>query len=301
MSFDLYFCWHNKQAIDFDAVDEWTQQHGLFKRKGDQLWYDNPDTGVYFSLDFEIKDPEELLIPRGYLDSGLSFNLNFNRPSFFAHEAMPIVADLCQNLGLVAFDPQAPDEQAISENPEASVLTNSWMQHNQQAITALELEGVVPLPRMRSAASINLWNYSRDRQKFQATVGEDIFVPTLLPFRKTGSGDVTTAIVCSSGVPMIVPESTWVIITRPKKRWMGLSEDTETGVLSARSFYEALGNFILPFERWNRTGRFISPESAIAVAKVLKSINSLIPTQEFETVARDGFIDLEDEMLGRTN
>jgi hypothetical protein len=214
---------------------------------------------------------------------------------------MPIATDLCQNLGLVAFDPQAPGEQAISENPEASVLTTSWMQHNQKAITALELQGVIPLPRMRSAASMYLWNYSRDRQKFQATVGEDIFVPTLLPFRKTGAREVTTAIVCSSGVPMIAPESTWVVITRPKKRWMGLSEDTETGVLSAHSFYEALGNFILPFERWNRTGRFVSPEYAIVVAKVLKSLNSLIPTQEFEAVARDGFIDLDEEIIGRSN
>jgi hypothetical protein len=81
MSFDLYFCWHNTQAIDFDAVDEWAQPYGLFKRQGDQLWYDNPDTGVYFRLDFEIKGPEEPLIPHGYFDSGVSFNLNFNRAS----------------------------------------------------------------------------------------------------------------------------------------------------------------------------------------------------------------------------
>ena len=70
-----------------------------------ELWYSNPKTGVYFSFDFEAKAPESPDdgpdIPDGYFDSGLSFNSNYNRPSYFAFEAMPIVETSLPNLAWV--------------------------------------------------------------------------------------------------------------------------------------------------------------------------------------------------------
>src|SRR4051794_17603126 len=120
MSFDLYFCWHDEQPIGFGSVVEWSEKHRHFQRQDDRLWYSNEDTGVYFSIDFEIKDTEESVIPSDYFDSGLSFNLNFNRPSFFASEAMPLVVDLCENFRLAVFDPQEPDGRAVNHNPRAA-------------------------------------------------------------------------------------------------------------------------------------------------------------------------------------
>src|SRR5215813_11272337 len=108
MSFDLYFCWRKQAPIDFDLVAEWAKKHNHFQRQNSQLWYNNEDTGVYFSLDFEIKDSEDNVIPEdsGYFDSGLSFNLNYNRPSFFGYEAMPIAEMLASTFSLGVVNPQ---------------------------------------------------------------------------------------------------------------------------------------------------------------------------------------------------
>ena len=73
-------------------------------RNDAQLWYENPKTGVYFSIDFEPKAPESPgdapPIPDGYFDTGLSFNLNYNRPSYFGFEAMPFVEQVAARFGL---------------------------------------------------------------------------------------------------------------------------------------------------------------------------------------------------------
>src|SRR5262249_59243797 len=55
----------------------------------------SPETGVYFSVDFEAQAPTSPEdgpdIPNGYFDSGSSFNLNYNRPTYFGLESMPVV------------------------------------------------------------------------------------------------------------------------------------------------------------------------------------------------------------------
>jgi hypothetical protein len=82
------------------------QERGPFLRSPDQLWYCTEDTAVYFRLDFNPTKPEtpkDTRVPEDYLDSGLSFNLNFNRPSFFGYEAMPFVEELTKRFGLLVF------------------------------------------------------------------------------------------------------------------------------------------------------------------------------------------------------
>jgi len=59
MSFDLFFCWDRQERINFEAVCSWSDALAYFERNDNQLWYRNEDTGVYFSLDFEGKQPAE--------------------------------------------------------------------------------------------------------------------------------------------------------------------------------------------------------------------------------------------------
>jgi hypothetical protein len=301
MSFDLYFCWHKREPVNLDSVADWSQKHRYFQRKDSQLFYSNEDTGVYFSLDFEIKDAEESVIPSDYFDSGLSFNLNFNRPSFFGYEAFPLVVDLCENFRLAVFDPQESDGQAVNHNPGIAELTNSWLRSNRNAVVTIkEYNKGFSISRMPLSTSRYLWSYSRKKQDLQAKLTDDIFVPTLFPFRRGGSESIETAVICTSEIPMIVPASEWVVIQRPKKRFLGIKEETEIGVVSASVFNSAVGDLIIPFTDWELSVRIINPESAGAAAKRLKSIQDMLPLKEFERVALDSFIDFEDDSPGRT-
>lgn len=295
MSFDLFFCWHGKEPVNFDSVTEWSQKHQHFRRENSQLWYKNEATGVYFSLDFEIKNAEESDIPPDYSDSGLCFNLNFNRPSFFAYESMPIVVDLCRHFGFAAYDPQG---EGVIETPEVTELTNSWLGSNRNAVVTLrEFEERFSVSSMPLPCSKYLWSYSRNRQDLQSQLGDDIFVPTLFPFRKGGSNAIGTMIVVTTGIPMIVPTSQWVVVRRRRKRLFGMREDIETGVVSASAFESAVGDLLSPFVDWEPKVKIMNPNSAGAITKRLNMIQDMFLLAEFERVALDSFVDFEDELI----
>ena len=106
MSYDLFFCRKERIPLDFTEVVLWSKKHPNFKATfSTQLWYENEQTGVYFSIDRdEEPDPEGTCIPDGYFDLSLSFNLNFLRPQVFALEAMPMIESLQHDLQILAVD-----------------------------------------------------------------------------------------------------------------------------------------------------------------------------------------------------
>ncbi|MGA7187549.1 MAG: hypothetical protein WBY66_03520, partial [Candidatus Acidiferrales bacterium] len=133
MSFDLHFCWRKVERINFEEVKSWALQQKCFSCKHAQLWYANPQTGVYFSFNFEAPEsPEDApRITGGYFDSGLSFNLNYNRPSYFGLEALPVVETLAARFALSVFDPQAVgDEPKLLTDVRSESLVQSWLKHN---------------------------------------------------------------------------------------------------------------------------------------------------------------------------
>lgn len=64
----------------------------------------------------------------------LCFSLNYNRPTFFALETMPVVENLCRQFKLTVEDPQ---EDAIGpvSLPE---MIYSWRIHNERAVKGLK-------------------------------------------------------------------------------------------------------------------------------------------------------------------
>jgi len=297
MSFDLYFCSPKSGRIDFDAVAAWAKERGPFVRNPNQLWYSNEDTGVYFSLDFESNEPatpEDARVPEGAFDSGLSFNLNFNRPSFFGYEAMPHVEQLARRFDLRVFNPQsnAPD---FATEAEAKNLTESWLDHNRRAILTLtEQEPSFPSPPyMPLEHSLYLWRFGIAKAKLKLICGEDLYVPRLAPVHQKDSKVVSRAFTCTQGVPTIVPESEWVFIVRGKKSFFKPKEKPEVGVISRESFNELFDRYIEPFE-FSETGvRVIRPESVKKVGNLLKSLEGMLERSEFDVVGTDSFVDIE--------
>src|SRR5262249_20117339 len=174
MSFDLFFCSREPKRLDFEAVAKWAEKMGYFKRDKDQLWYQNPDTGVYFSIEYD-EMPEDSPVPAGCHDTGLSFNLNYNRASFFGYEAMPVVARLVQDFSLGVYNPQAEeDAQAMRYGVDAETLLHSWLDHNRWAILALVHENAAHTEHMPRTKSLPMWRYmSQKRDLEQQLAAED--------------------------------------------------------------------------------------------------------------------------------
>ena len=92
---------------------------------------------------------------------------------------------------------------------------------------------------------------------------------------------------------MILPQSDWVVINRPRKRLFGISEKQETGVVSSRTFQQVLERHIEPFEDGQRTLKIIGPDASASAASRFQALKDILPIEEFEGVGRDGFLDIE--------
>src|ERR1700730_17850432 len=97
VSYDLFLkrrdgTYDPKQFLDYFRGREW------YKINGNQAWYDNEDTGVYFS--FELDDSHEggdsEHVP-------IALNVNFFRPSYFILGVEPEVTALVHHFDMVVF------------------------------------------------------------------------------------------------------------------------------------------------------------------------------------------------------
>lgn len=296
MSFDLFFCWREPQRIDFEGVAKWAETIGNFKRDKDQLWYQNPDTGVYFSIDYTATtpdNPEDSPVPTGCNFTGLSFNLNYNRASFFGYEAMPVVARLVQDFTLGIYNPQA-DEVApgLVYGLDAEPLLNSWLDHNRRATSAL-LQGNTASPdHMPRAKSLRMWRYmARKKDLEQRLADEDVFVPKIVPLQHKGARELEPGFVCSEGVYCLVPAVDWVFIVRPKKRLFKSKPDNEIGIISYTTFLELMGHLLEPFD--DQKVKRIKRESAEEMTTIIRRFDLPDNRADFKLVGMDSFIDSE--------
>jgi hypothetical protein len=181
MSFDLYFCRREGSVPAIPELKQYFSALPLFKLEdihdgGVQFWYQNEATGVYCSFSWSPIDAREL---DRCGSSGLSFNLNFNRPSFFAYETMPLVEAFCKHFDLQVEDPQEETVQPA----QAQRLIESWRAHNTRAMGALAKtakEEEMELHYFPEQRATEWWRYMSVRQRIEDSLTDDIFVPSLM-------------------------------------------------------------------------------------------------------------------------
>jgi hypothetical protein len=129
MSFDLYFCRQDSSAPAIPELKQYFASFPLFNVEdvaagGVQFWYQNEATGVHCDFSYSPLDANEL---EGCGSSGLTFNLNYSRPSFFAYETMPLVEAFCKHFDLVVEDPQ---EETVQPAETEILITSCSVKRN---------------------------------------------------------------------------------------------------------------------------------------------------------------------------
>lgn len=209
MSFDLYFCGLPGAELDTNAVRACMRNFSYIEesRSDDgsllQFEYSNAATGVYCLFDLLTRiDPEveELPLPSPYQGVGLSVSINFLRPHFFALEVMPIVSSVANFLNLSLYDAQ--EDKVYPSNVTPDVLIRNWVEHNGRATRAIALDAEEPItkPYLSSEQSDYWWRYMRSREEFQNALGEDVFVPSILPMVDSAN-NVKLAVIWSAEIP----------------------------------------------------------------------------------------------------
>lgn len=138
MSFDLYFCRREEADVSPDELRQWIAKHENFTEYDFEenlgFLYENEDTGVNFSIAQGFPDwlpggsreEEELpLFTPGVFPVSIDVRINVIRPSFFAHEAMPLMVDLADSFDLLMGNPQFDDNESEIEEADTEIDT-AW-------------------------------------------------------------------------------------------------------------------------------------------------------------------------------
>lgn len=203
MSYDLYFLARpGSPTPSGEEFRAYFTGRPRYRNEDGQVWYANDDTGVYFC--FELVEPD--FDPE--LPAWASFNLNFNRPHFFALEALPEVEAFVAAFGSLVHDPQV---DGMGEGAfDAGRFLAGWSQGNAVAVRTLHAREVPPT---RPSAELEaMWRWNLGRETLQHEVGEGVFVPSLMYI--DGDSGVRSALVWSDAVPILLPRVDSVVLFR---------------------------------------------------------------------------------------
>ena len=292
MSYDLFFCREKRanKPVNFDAAAQWllTQEHCKREHES-QVWYNNEATGVYFVFEENSwEDPEESPVPPEYQDVGVSFNLNFNRPSFFGHEAMPFVQRFAEQFGVIAMD---GEEQPIALTSE--LLIARWSKSNDWAVKALRKEeDMEPAYSMPRAKSLAWWRYMQRHSVLEKELeNDDIFVPRLELIHNPETREVMTYTTWAPGIAMIIPSCDYFGVIRERQRLLRPPKQ-ELGFVPAAKLWELTHEFLESYdtERGLLTLRGSNVER---VGQVLLGLDLPNNVKQFGKIAPDSFVDRE--------
>jgi hypothetical protein len=255
--------------------------------QGQQAWYQNEDTGVYFS--FETHPPQAA----GEDDDSavgypVSFNMNYFRPSFFALEAEPELSRVVGEFDFVVQDPQA-DGMGEGEFVSSRFLSG-WKKGNEfgyQAILRVP-QGRPDVVSMPAGKLERIWNWNYERAKLQHELGESIFVPRIMFFKDGGS--VISAAVWGDGIPTAFPSEVDALVVYLKelapRRWFRRKDTIATVA------WDSVRPLVERFTRSHRDG-MISQYST-PPKDIVEFLQSLPPrAQMLEGVSADAVLDAE--------
>jgi hypothetical protein len=244
MSYDLFFSLR-KGELQAEQFEEYFYKRPHYKLNGSQAWYENEDTGVYFSFEFKQTDDSEEEDQPGF---PVSLNINYFRPSYFILEAEPEVTEFVKAFDLTVFDPQT---DGMGEGEYSKDLLISGWNHGNQWGTAAYLQSpdrpkeILTLP---SAILQRVWKWNRERESLQNRIGGDQYA-AIIAFHQTNDR-AATFVVWPDAIPIVVPPVDHILIVRDElapRRFLIKRKDT------ALVSWEQV-NQVIHFEKFPKIG-----------------------------------------------
>jgi hypothetical protein len=222
MSYDL-FLRPKTGSFSQSDFDEYFSKRKFFNLEGNQAWYENEGTGVYFLFEFqEIEGIEE-----NEIYYPVAFNMNYFRPSNFVIEAEPEVRAFIETHAMIVEDPQTNGMGTGEYNSEK--FTNGWLHGNEFGYSAILKDhpevSTLPQKKLHDA-----WKWNYKKEELQGSLSDDIFVPSImfLSYR----GIPVTAAVWPDAIPSVIPEVDVLLIGRidlAPKKFFKKTEDMVVG------------------------------------------------------------------------
>jgi len=164
------------------AVSDYLNKTLLFNNSDfSKQWdYENPETGVYFLIDWNEPntDKDDIEIWDSFSEFeylNFSFSINFCRPNYFGMEIFPIIEKMADDLDLYLLNSQKGSEEEMPQKFAKGYLQDQWIRQNDQiSVSNFEKFELKFMPPDKSTA---MWWYNLHRQEIENGLTEDIFVP----------------------------------------------------------------------------------------------------------------------------
>jgi hypothetical protein len=304
MSYDLYFSTRDgRSAISEEDFISYFERRRHYQ-SDTQALYENEDTGVQFWFNYGAEEsegegvngdeeggaPEENNPEREEFPTIASFNLNFNRPSFFVLEADIEVGQFVGNFDLVIYDPQIGRRGAyLSED-----FISTWSRTNARSCSFLagQHQSETYLYNGDELRRIWEWNYQReDRQ-----LGNDYFVPRISLLET--NGEVKSFVVWGDGIPIALPRVDALILGRQELKPRREPEDEEpefslVGWADVEPLLRHYPKYDLPLESFILDYKFVGYESVPEEIHRFFREQAVTRQDEFRGLAMDMIRDAE--------
>lgn len=282
-------------------LHDWCGQRSMFRHptgevgaaESGQWWYENPDTGVFFSVDYEPPETDEGedIEPEsdfdGFTAAGIDLNISFARPHFFGLEVVPVIVSLAESLGCAVLDPQGSEQP---EDPDADSLIGTWNQGNEFG-RRIVLEQSSDYPRWSREASRQWWEYQRGKRQLEDELADDIFVPTLSLVTLPGGATVRSAAAWNDESPFLLPPCDLLIAPRVVRKL--LRKKRIEHVFQASEVRRAWSALLEPLAVEGSTFDLMSAGWCAEGFRLLQSVTPLgsIDIVRDRGVAADGFVE----------
>ena len=215
MSYDLYF---TSPRISRAQFRSYFSERPLYKISESQAWYENDDTGVYFSFEYNDCPPGA----EDDVDYLVRFNMNYYRPHYFGLEAEPEVSAFVQRFGFAIYDPQTAGMDTAPYTPEG--LLRGWNHGNEVGYRAVlgreDAPAVIHTWPTDDLERIWRWNFLKESR---GESGDKIIYISKLGFALFG-GQAASFCVWPDGLSALIPKADYLWIPREKlapKPWFG--------------------------------------------------------------------------------
>jgi hypothetical protein len=290
MSFDLYFYKTKDNPVTEKDVVTYLSNNLSFNNSdyARQWDYENPETGVYFLIDWNDPDEEDEDFD-GFTNLNFSFSLNFFRPAFFGMESFPIIEKFVNDLDLFIFDPQDFNERVIPTKLAEGYLENEWIEHNN--LVTLEQFEKLNFKYMPIEKSNYLWHVQFNREKLQNSLTEDLFVAGILVLESDTDGLLYTFCVWPTHIPIILPKVDYVIIKKKYKKFFNNIE--ESGLVAYDKIMAELGDSFEKFDHEVPDLKVLRQNNADKISKQFNKLKIERPAVDFgKMIALDKFVNV---------
>jgi len=293
MSYDLYFYKRKDSKLTEEGFAKYLSINLRFNISdyARQWNYENPETGVYFLIDWNDSDTEAHDIDMfntfsDFDNLNFSFSLNFFRADFFGYEVFPIIEKIVTDLDLFLLNPQ---DETDSENPKKfspGYLQEQWIRQNSQVTKQNYAELSIKYFDLERSNAI--WSYQFIREELQNSLKEDIFVGGILLLQGKTDEKFYTVCVWPKHIPIILPQVDYVII---QKKYSKFFRQVEESGLVPYSEIMKLNDSFQPFEYKGLQLNILNQERADALKKQFNSLPMDKNIVDFGTmVGLDSFV-----------